>query len=278
VISSVVGLVLLGLVVWFGELVFGMAVFLLALVGMHEFYNSLSKGGYRPVKAVGYMSCLLILFIGLYGKIEPIAEIVKEFRYASNFFFFIFVIFILLFLLIIFSYERYNLSDISLTLFGIFYIAFSFSFLVMTRNLDNGFYYIWLAFIGAWGTDTAAFFTGMGLGKKKILPVISPKKTLEGAIGGVAGCVLLTVLYGLFLNYNHFIGYTPLYHFVILGALNGFISQIGDWGASAVKRYVNIKDYGNIMPGHGGVLDRFDSILFVSPLVYYYIRFIISAA
>lgn len=275
VISALVGLILLSLAVWFGGVVFAIGIFLMALLGIYEFFSSLSKGGFNPVRIVGYLSCLLVLFIGLAGKVQFVTFVIEYFRNANIFFFFLFTVFVLLFMLIIFFPNRYNLSDISLTFFGIFYIAFSFCFLVMTRNLEGGFYYIWLVFIGAWGTDTSAYFAGIALGKNKILPVISPKKTLEGSIGGVIGCVVITVLYGMLLNHNAYVVPIPLYKLAILGLLNGVISQIGDWAASAVKRYVNIKDYGSIMPGHGGVLDRFDSILFVSPLVYYFIRFII---
>lgn len=138
----------------------------------------------------------------------------------------------------------------------------------MLRNMEYGNILIWLIFIGAWGTDTLAYTFGRLFGKRKIMPEISPKKTIAGAIGGVLGCVLLMIVFGIIV-YNFFglkMSYVVL---VLLGLFCGIISQIGDWAASAIKRYVNVKDFGNIMPGHGGVLDRFDSILFVAPVIYY---------
>jgi phosphatidate cytidylyltransferase len=135
--------------------------------------------------------------------------------------------------------------------------------------MEKGYLYIWLIFIGAWATDTFAYFTGVALGKTKILPKVSPKKSLEGSIGGVLGCMAGMLLFGLYFTSMFDV---PVYHFAILGGICGVVSQIGDWAASAVKRAVNIKDYGNIMPGHGGVLDRLDSVLFVAPVVYFYIN------
>jgi phosphatidate cytidylyltransferase len=169
--------------------------------------------------------------------------------------------------------KKHNLIDISLTIFAIFYVVFLISFVILTRNLENGEYYIWLVFIGAFATDTFAYFTGRLIGRVKIIPEISPKKTVEGSIGGVIGCIAVTVVYGFIIN--KYIGNIHIINFIILGILNGVISQIGDWSASAIKRFVNVKDFGKIMPGHGGVLDRMDSILFVAPVVYFYINLVV---
>lgn len=127
--------------------------------------------------------------------------------------------------------------------------------------------------IGACATDIFAYFTGVAIGRTKILPAISPKKSLEGSIGGVLGCTAAMAVFGLF--ERRLSGGMPFYHFIILGVICGVISQLGDWAASAVKRYAEIKDFGNIMPGHGGVLDRIDSMLFVAPMVYFYIIFVV---
>src|SRR5690606_7424280 len=116
-----------------------------------------------------------------------------------------------------------------------------------------------------------AYFTGMLFGKRKILPIVSPKKSLEGSIGGVVGCALVTVLFGLI-----FLKGISMHHLIIMGLISGTVSQVGDWAASAIKRYSGIKDYGALMPGHGGVLDRFDSILFVAPHIYIYITLVIQ--
>lgn len=275
VISSLIGLMLLFAVVLSGKYVLGAALFVIALVGMHEFYNAVESAGYKPIRIVGYVSCLPIFFIGLNGSIGRIDTYIDLFKSINYFSFGLFVIIIILFSISIFKHDIYNLNDIALTVFGIFYVAFLFSFLVLARNLKHGSYFIWLVFIG-WATDIFAYFAGRSFGKNKILPSVSPNKTVEGAIGGVVGCVIATLLYGLFLNQRNLIEPNiPIFHYVIIGILNGTLSQLGDWSASSIKRYVKIKDYGKIMPGHGGVLDRFDSILFVAPVVYFYISFII---
>lgn len=274
IISGVIGLILLIFVVYFGQITLGIGIFLISLIGIHEFYNAVSAAGYKPIKVVGYVSCLSILFIGLNGRFMAISNdaLSKSIHYFS---FAVFVMIAVLFSVIIFAHNRYNLNDIALTAFGILYVIFLFSFVVLTRNLENGSFYIWLVFIGAFATDTCALFSGMLFGKTKFLPDISPKKTLEGSIGGIIGCMVLTILYGMFIQ--RYISNLPLYHFVAIGLLNGILSQVGDWGASAIKRYVKIKDYGKIMPGHGGILDRFDSILFTAPVVYFYISFMMNS-
>jgi phosphatidate cytidylyltransferase len=111
------------------------------------------------------------------------------------------------------------------------------------------------------------------LGKRKLIPAVSPNKTVEGSISGVIGAVAALCLYGFLVGRN--ISYVPYFHYIIMGILCGIISQVGDLTASTIKRYTKIKDYGNIIPGHGGVLDRFDSVLLVAPTIYFYIYYII---
>jgi phosphatidate cytidylyltransferase len=270
VLSSIVGLILLIVVVLLGKLAIGFVIMFIAGIGLNEFYKAVGNAGYKPIKSIGYISCLSLFFIALNGEFSYFSL-----NSISNIFpFCIFAIALILFSIMIFSNNKYNVGDISLTIFGIFYVVFLFSFLILTRNLENGKYFIWLTFIGAFATDTFAYFTGRLIGKtKKFIPAIVPTKTLEGCIGGAVGCGIALFVYGLFIN-SH-ITAIPIYHFIIMGIICGVISQIGDWAASAIKRYAKIKDYGTIMPGHGGVLDRFDSILFIAPVIYFYIIFFI---
>ncbi|MCX7843544.1 MAG: phosphatidate cytidylyltransferase [Clostridia bacterium] len=273
IVSALIGLVLLISILSFGNIALGLGTLALALIGIHELYNAVENAGYKPIRIIGYIYCIPVFFLSLNQEYQRINSYLDLFRSLNYFSFGIFVTIVVLFSIMIFLHDKYNLSDISLTVFGILYVPFLLAFMVLTRNLSNGIYYIWLIFIGAWATDTFAYFTGMFFGRNKLLPAISPKKTVEGSLGGVAGCIAVTVLYGVFVNlYIH--QSISLYHYAIIGILNGIISQIGDWAASAIKRYVGIKDYGRVMPGHGGVLDRFDSILFIAPVVYYYLTFI----
>jgi phosphatidate cytidylyltransferase len=271
IISGIIGFALLLAVVFLGKISLSISAFLLCVIGLHEFYNALHKGGYKPVRPIGYLWSIFILIIGL--NIKKIGSFNISDNSLTLLTVILFVTIVVLFSVIIFSNNKYNIIDISLTIFGVFYIVFMFSFIVLTRNLDNGNLFIWLVFIGAFATDTFAYFTGKALGRTKILPVISSKKTLEGSIGGIVGCIIVSLLYGIFVNRYITVS---LYHFIIIGALSGFVSQIGDWSASSIKRFVDVKDYGNVMPGHGGVLDRFDSILFIAPLVYFYITIVMG--
>ena len=139
------------------------------------------------------------------------------------------------------------------------------------------FFFVWLIFISAFGCDTGAYFTGMLFGKHKLIPSLSPKKTIEGAIGGVVVGTLLAVLFGLSVETMFQLDEvnTVLLCFVT-GIVGSILSQIGDLAASAIKRTVGIKDYGTLIPGHGGVLDRFDSVMFTAPAVYYIMLFLIE--
>jgi len=142
--------------------------------------------------------------------------------------------------------------------------------IVTTRQLEAGNLYIFLIFIGAFATDTCAYFVGVLFGKHKLCPKISPKKTIEGAIGGEIGTVILMLAFGYVAGNvaNVNVNYLSL---GILGVLSGLFSQLGDLTASIIKRQYGVKDYGNLLPGHGGIMDRIDSIVLMAPLVYYFV-------
>lgn len=268
VLSGAAMLILLAVVMLLPKEVLAVAVFIISFIGLYEFYSAVSSAGYKPIRVLGYLACISSLFIGFSRVLD------KNNTFPLALFTFgIFVIIFIACIFIVFFHHRYNINDLGITFFGIFYVVFLFAFLILTRYLADGEYFIWLIFIGAWVTDTFAYFTGKALGKKKLLPAISPKKTVEGSIGGIAGCVAVTAIYGVLIS--KYVNYMPLYHYIMIGILSGIVSQIGDLSASAIKRHTGIKDYGNIVPGHGGILDRFDSILFIAPMVYFYISFLI---
>ena len=170
------------------------------------------------------------------------------------------------------TYPKFNIKEISLIIFSILYVAVLFSFVYLLRvHMGNyGKYLVWLVFISSWGCDTFAYCIGMLFGNHKFLPNLSPKKSIEGAIGGIIGSGLLGILY-VYITFNKmapdlFISYVRVFLSCILGAI---ISQLGDLTASAIKRDYNVKDYGDIIPGHGGILDRFDSVIFTAPVFYF---------
>ena len=149
----------------------------------------------------------------------------------------------------------------------VLYAVLGFTALTMARRFPNGVFLFLLVFFGAWLSDTFAFFTGKAIGKHKLCPEISPNKTVEGAVGGVVGDAVCFALYA-FVIQKAFNAPAGIWRFALLGALLSVVGQLGDLFASSVKRYYGIKDFGNILPGHGGILDRFDSILSISCTLY----------
>ncbi len=163
----------------------------------------------------------------------------------------------------VFMHEEFVIQRFSaLAALGIYVMA-SFATLIILRRMEYGEYILWLVFIGAWITDTAAYFTGRFLGRHKLIPLVSPKKTVEGAIGGVVFCTIAFVVYGVcvekFANIN-----ANLVFLAVAGVVSSVVSQLGDLVMSKLKRTYDIKDFSRLLPGHGGILDRFDSILAVS--------------
>lgn len=255
IITAVLGIpLLLGLVI-FGGWVLKLAIGFVVLIGMYEFYRAMDQK-VNTIRPVGY------LFAGIF----------TFFIFPHEQWYFIFTICFLfsLLLCIIFFHQKYNIIDVAITFIGFFYVCILFFYILKVRSQVYGELFVWLIFISAWGSDTAAYFTGISIGKHKLCPKLSPKKTIEGALGGVVGGSALCFLYGVLITY--FIGVSIIYFPMICAAIGGIgamVSQLGDLTASSIKRYANIKDYGSLFPGHGGVLDRFDSILFTAPFVYY---------
>ncbi len=173
----------------------------------------------------------------------------------------------------VFSYPTYHAQQVTTVFFGFFYIAVMLSYVYQTRMLPDGQVVVWLIFLSSWGCDTCAYCVGMLIGKHKMAPRLSPKKSVEGGIGGIAGAALLGVIFAFAMNRWGGADVSPVQYAVICGA-GGMISQVGDLAASAIKRNHDIKDYGKLIPGHGGILDRFDSVIFTAPVIYYLAVFI----
>ena len=169
----------------------------------------------------------------------------------------------------VFANKKLPVTDAGLLYASIAYIVAAFTSIVYIHDyVAYGEYIYLLVFICAWMTDIFAYFTGRFLGKHKLIPAVSPKKTVEGAIGGIVFCVISVVVFGLIIDY-FFIGDGKGNYLVlaISAVFISVVSQIGDLIMSVIKRHYGIKDYGKIFPGHGGILDRFDSVLAVSILL-----------
>ncbi len=174
----------------------------------------------------------------------------------------------------VFSFPKYKTDAVMVVIFGFFYVAVMLSCVYRIRQLNDGIYLVWMVFLCSWISDTCAYLVGVTMGKHKFVPNLSPKKTIEGVIGGIAGSVLLGAVYGLILkNYTTAFA-NPVPTCMIIGGIGALVSMIGDLAASAIKRNYDIKDYGRLIPGHGGILDRFDSVIFVAPIIYYLCDFI----
>ena len=169
------------------------------------------------------------------------------------------------------TFPRYDARQVMAATFAYFYAPVLLSYIYQTRNLPGGKYVVWLIFCASWACDTCAYAVGMLFGKHKMAPVLSPKKSVEGAIGGIVGAALVGFLYALALKLSGVLppGGAKLYAFGLISAVGAVLSQAGDLAASGIKRNYGMKDYGRLIPGHGGIMDRFDSVIVTAPLIYY---------
>ena len=175
---------------------------------------------------------------------------------------------ILILAVYVFTWPKYNSAQVFAAWFGLMYVAVMLSYIFQTRRLTDGAFTVWLIFLCSWGCDTCAYCVGMLFGKHKMSPKLSPKKSVEGAVGGVAGAALLGLIYAAITGRFMSTGSAPLWEYALICAVGALISMVGDLAASAIKRNAGIKDYGKLIPGHGGILDRFDSVIFTAPVIY----------
>ncbi len=193
--------------------------------------------------------------------------------YEADIYMFIAMMFVFVFILFfaeISSKKKSGTSAIFASFFGAYVFPFFISLLVPMMNIENGRNLVLIPFISAWCADAGAYFVGSKFGKHKLAPSISPKKSVEGAFGGVAGGILGMLIYGIILYYCK--TDVPWLNFIVMGILGSVFGSLGDLFLSYIKRECKIKDFGNFLPGHGGVLDRFDSTLFVVPVCYFIFR------
>ncbi|MCH1983924.1 phosphatidate cytidylyltransferase [Ruminococcus sp. OA3] len=169
----------------------------------------------------------------------------------------------------VFTYPKYHANQIMAAFFSVVYAGVMLSYIYQTRMMEEGVFLVWLIFICSWGCDTCAYCVGMLIGKHKMAPVLSPKKSVEGAVGGVVGAALLGAVYAVAVR-------TGILEYALICAAGALISMVGDLAASAIKRNQEIKDYGTLIPGHGGIMDRFDSVIFTAPVIYYLAQLLIG--
>lgn len=256
IISAVVGIILLGYIINVGGWLFFLTISLLNIFAIYELHNAFKKININITFGQLSVFTIMLLFSAQYilklnFMIIPLS---------------LFLLIIFIFLYSIINNTQNHITDIVFSIFSYVYTSTLFMYFILMRNLFNGIYYIWWVFITTWACDTGAFFTGILFGKNRLVPNISPHKTIEGSIGGILSSIAASIIYTRLL--------LPGIMFLdslMVGFLIGVFSQVGDLSASLIKRYCNIKDFSKIIPGHGGILDRFDSALFTFPIAYYYI-------
>ncbi len=264
VLSGLLGLPIVALVLIFGnKYIIDIFLSVIAIISMHEYINCVSKK-VKPVKWIGYLLSIGIAFI----------HIIPVWFFKEYLPLILLSILVILFMTIIITEMKTNIIDIAMSLLGYIYIVGFIAFLSLLYGIENvGKYYIWYIFFASWGCDVFAFYIGSKFGKHKFSK-ISPKKSIEGCIAGTLGGVILTIAYTAVLN--NFLGMNINYF--IMGAIGlalTILGQIGDFAASSIKRYSDIKDFSNLIPGHGGMIDRIDSVIFAAPFAYYLIQLFI---
>ncbi len=243
-LSGVIGFSLLVFVVIKGGYLLNFSIYFISIIGLREFYKAVENINIKPLYPIGYLGSTAIFL---------------TFIFNIDLFNFVLVLLILITLGSSVFLKEIKLIDIGITLIGILYIPFLLFHIIYLANTK----YIWLIFTIAFGTDTFAYIVGNLIGKRKLCPKISPNKTIEGSLGGIMGSIFMSVIY------SNIFELGDLWIIILISIFGSIVSQIGDLTASTIKRQTGIKDYGFIMPGHGGVLDRFDSIIFTAPLIYY---------
>ena len=256
VITTIIGLPLVIFIVHFGGWPLLLMCLAVSLVGLRELYRALSKED-KPVHFIGYIFTVGYFVVAfLFG--------VGHWSFISVTMFIVVVQTCLVAL-----FKRIALEDVMATVYGFLYVPFLLSFIVLVREFTFGHIYVWLIFTSAFGCDTFAYLAGTTLGRHKLTNTPSPKKSVEGLIGGVLGAALVGWLYGFFVV--RFSGNPAPYIMVVaplVSMVGAAFSVVGDMAASAIKRRTGIKDFGALLPGHGGVLDRADSVIVVAPFVF----------
>ena len=261
-ISGILLLTFTFVTMFFGGQLLLVTLFMISLLGLYELYKVM-KFEDTPLACVGYLGAF-----AWYLNIDTKPNVILDIKVPELMIFSIVVVAALLVFVV--KYPKYSANQLFSTIFGIFYIPVMISFIFKTREtIAFGQWLAWMVYVSSWGSDTCAYAVGRLFGRHKLAPDLSPKKSIEGSVGGIIGSALIGVIFGLIMS--NFTGKSEnlIIIFAVIGGLGSVISQIGDLAASGIKRNYDIKDYGHIIPGHGGILDRYDSIIITAPIVYF---------
>lgn len=257
IITAIIAAAVFLPIVFFGGLPFVLLAYLLATVGLYELFKMRNLNIFS---VPGFLSTLLlwvILFPSKYSTLEIFNYSKEELGIA---------LVLLLLTYSVITKNKFSFEDVAFILLSAIYVGIGFHYFIETRY--GGLVYIFYSLFIIWATDSGAYFIGRAMGKRKLWPEISPNKTVEGFIGGIVCAVIIGIIFALFTNINATV--SSLIGITIFLSIFG---QIGDLVESAFKRHFNVKDSGQFLPGHGGILDRFDSLLFVWPLLHFFHMF-----
>ncbi len=259
IITAFIGLIVFSLVVVSGQAVFIAAIAFFTFWMLFEIYNSMKTN--KLLMGIGVLNSGLLLSSIIFGGVS------LEFATAAC------ICIYMTFTVVL--HGNVDFKSIGANALVTFFITIFFGTMIKIYK-DFGITSVLLVFVCSWLSDTGAYFVGRGIGKHKLIPKVSPKKTVEGAIGGVITAGVACVVYVYILNRFNFIvpGNATYISSFVLGAFAAVFSQIGDLVMSAIKRDCNVKDFGNVLPGHGGIIDRFDSVIYITPVIYYLLVFI----
>ncbi|MBR2190003.1 MAG: phosphatidate cytidylyltransferase [Eubacterium sp.] len=257
-ISGIILVLLALLTIIKGGVLLYITVLALSLIGVFELYRACKVRGeqdrtgmfqFGKLEIAGYAGVLLFYAALLLDS--PSYELLA-----------VIAALMILMCVFVFAWPAYRSEQVMACFFALVYVGVMLSFIYQTRMLPGGKFHVWLIFLCSWGCDTCAYCVGMLFGKRKMAPELSPKKSVEGAVGGVIGAIVLGIIYAVATK-------GPVLAYGTICGVGALISMVGDLAASAIKRNVGIKDYGKLIPGHGGVLDRFDSVIFTAPVIYF---------
>ena len=261
-LSGIVLVILALILIIAGEEVLLASTFLISCIGMYELYRV-----FHIEKSIMAWISYLGVFVFYTNLRITFAQDVMTIAMGYM---------ILLMFAYVFTYPKYEAKHIMASFFGFFYVGVMLSYVYQIRSLDNGVYLAFLVFICSWGCDTCAYCVGKLIGKHKMSPKLSPKKSIEGAVGGVVGTAFLTALYAYIFHLKMGIASQQIILLAVIAAIAGLISMVGDLTASAIKRNYDIKDYGHLIPGHGGIMDRFDSMIITAPIIFYLAKYLLG--
>ncbi len=258
-LTIVIVVPLLIFIIFWGKFPIFIVILLLAGLGLNELYSMARKRGFEPHFILGFILTSYFIFLPIYD--------LYNLKYDKN----IIIIFIIILFFIVQLFKKdYSmlLPNISISIFGSIYLGYLFSFILKIKYLPNGNYYLLSLLFITWVNDVAAYVIGTKFGKNRIFPRISPKKSIEGSIGGIIFSTISVFILKNWLSLT----FTKL---IFLGLVIAIMAQLGDLFESMLKRGSEVKDSGNLIPGHGGILDCLDSLLFTAPVFYYCIIFLI---